>query len=40
MKGGRTLVSEVYENVEILLINDQMAWLKKNDEIFFVIQLI
>lgn len=40
MKGGRTLVDEVYENVEILLINDQMAWLKKNDEIFFVIQLI
>ena len=39
-RGGRTLVSEVYENVEILLINDQMAWLKKNDEIFFVIQLI
>jgi len=33
-------VDEVYENVEILLINDQMAWLKKNDEIFFVIQLI
>lgn len=39
-KGGRTLESEVYENVEILLTNDKMAWLKKNDQIFFVIQLL
>lgn len=39
-RGGRTLESEVYENVEILLTNDQMAWLKQSDEIFFVIQLI
>lgn len=39
-RGGRTLESEVYENVEILMTNDKMAWLKKNDEIFFVIQLL
>ena len=37
---GKTLESEVYENVEILMTNDKMAWLKKNDEIFFVIQLL
>ena len=39
-RGGRTLESEVYENVQILMTNDKMAWLKKNDEIFFVIQLL
>lgn len=39
-RGGRTLESEVYENVRILLINDKMAWLKKSDQIFFVIQLL
>ena len=39
-RGGRTLESEVYENVQILMINDKMAWLKKNDDIFFVIQLL
>lgn len=39
-RGGRTLESEVYENVEILMTNDKMAWLKKNEEIFFVIQLL
>lgn len=39
-KGGKTLESEVYENVEILLINDNLAWLRKSNQIFFVIQLI
>ena len=37
---GKTLESEVYENVEILMTNDKMAWLKKSDGIFFVIQLL
>lgn len=39
-RGGRTLESEMYENVEILMITDKMAWLKKSDEIFFVIELL
>ncbi len=38
-KGGKTLESELYENVEILMINDKTAWLKKNEQIFFVIPL-
>ena len=37
-KGGRTLESEVYENARILMINDRMVWIKKSDEIFFVVQ--
>lgn len=39
-KGGRTLESQVYENVEILMTNDKMAWMKHSDHIFFVIQLL
>ena len=39
-RDGRTLESKVYENVEILLTNDHMAWLKESDQIFFVIQLM
>lgn len=39
-RGGRTLESEVYENVKILMTTDKMAWLKKSDEIFFVIELL
>ena len=39
-RGGKTLESELYENVQILMTNDKMAWLKKNDDIFFVIQLL
>lgn len=38
-KGGRTVKSELYENVEILVISDKMAWLKKNEQIFFVVPL-
>lgn len=37
-KGGKTLVSESYENAQILMINDKMAWIKKNGQIFFVVQ--
>lgn len=39
-KGGKTLESELYENVEILMISDKMAWLKKSDQIFFVVPLL
>lgn len=39
-KGGRTLENEVYENVDILRVTDTMAWLRKSDQIFFVIQLL
>lgn len=39
-RAGRTLESKVYENVEILLTNGNMAWLKESDQIFFVIQLM
>jgi len=38
-KGGKTLASESYENAQILMTNDKMAWIKKNDRIFFVVQL-
>ncbi len=38
-KGGKTLQSELYENVEILLTNDKTAWIKFSDRIFFVIDL-
>lgn len=37
-KGGKTLVSESYENAQILMTNDKMAWIKKNGQIFFVIE--
>ena len=39
-RGGRTLESEGYENLEVLLTSDNMAGLKKNDDVFFVIQLL
>lgn len=38
-RGGRTLESQMYENLEVLQTSDSMAWLKENDEVFFVIQL-
>lgn len=39
-RGGRTIESELYENAEILMTNDKMAWIKVSDQIFFVIQLL
>ena len=38
-KGGKTVVSESYENAKILMTNDKMAWIKKSDGVYFVVQL-
>lgn len=37
---GRTLATQAYENVQVLQLKDQMAWLKADDNTFFVISLL
>ncbi len=39
-RDGKTLQSEKYENVKILMANDSMAWLKYSESVFFVIDLL
>ena len=37
---GVTLASEAFEDVPVLLVSDKRAWLKKDDNTFFVLDLL
>ena len=37
---GRTLALQAYEDIPVVRIKDNLAWLKKDDQTFFVISLL
>lgn len=37
---GRTLALESYEDIPVIRVKDNMAWLKKDEQTFFVISLL